>query len=206
MVMRTCLTILTIALLTGCSHWNELGRKHRGASIGAGAGAIIGAAIGGPGGAALGAAADAAESPDFVFDQEAVPAIAESHPRTLVSKVGDLKVGEPIDFKYPTEKTNAALFRLGDPVAGGVGPDGDIVGFLTSRMQVRGLSPKTGNHYRGILSRLFTWAMTQYGVKMPNDVNPAAKVERYRERARTIRFLTLPQIDEQLEGGAYVSH
>ena len=34
---------------------------------------------------------------------------------------------------------------------------------------------------------------------MPNDVNPAAKVERYRERARTIRFLTLPQIGEQLE-------
>ncbi len=52
----------------------------------------------------------------------------------------------------------------------------DIVAFLTSRMQTRGLSPKTGNHYRGILSRLFSWAMTQYGVKMPNGVNPAAKV------------------------------
>lgn len=75
----------------------------------------------------------------------------------------------------------------------------DIVAFLTSRMQTRGLAPKTGNHYRGILSRLFSWAMTQYGVKMPNDVNPAAKVERYRERSRTIRFLTLAQINEQLE-------
>ena len=75
----------------------------------------------------------------------------------------------------------------------------DIVAFLTSRMQTRGLAPKTGNHYRGILSRLFSWAMTQYGVKMPNGGNPAAKVERYRERARTIRFLTLAQINEQLE-------
>ena len=74
-----------------------------------------------------------------------------------------------------------------------------IVTFILNRMKDRGLSPKTCNHYRAILSRLFSWAMTQYGVKMPNDVNPAAKVERYRERARTIRFLTLPQIDEQLE-------
>jgi len=65
-------------------------------------------------------------------------------------------------------------------------------------MKDRGLSPKTCNHYRAILSRLFSWSMTKYGIKMPSDVNPASKVERYRERARTIRFLTLPQIDEQL--------
>ena len=74
-----------------------------------------------------------------------------------------------------------------------------IVTFILNRMKDRGLSPKTCNHYRAILSRLFSWAMTQYGIKMPNDVNPASKVERYRERAQTIRFLTLPQIDEQLE-------
>ena len=73
-----------------------------------------------------------------------------------------------------------------------------IVTFILNRMKDRGLSPKTCNHYRAILSRLFSWATSQYGIKMPNDVNPAAKVERYRERARTIRFLTLPQIDEQL--------
>jgi arsenite oxidase small subunit len=104
------------------------------AGLGAASGAVVvGVAIRGgtPGAAALGAAAEAPENPDFVFDQEAVPAIAESHPRALVAKVGDLKVDQPIDFKYPTEKTNAALFRLGKPVAGGVGPDGDIVGFLT---------------------------------------------------------------------------
>jgi len=34
---------------------------------------------------------------------------------------------------------------------------------------------------------------------MPGDKNPAMKVERYRERASQIRFLTLRQIDEQLE-------
>lgn len=74
-----------------------------------------------------------------------------------------------------------------------------IVSFILARMRDRELSPKTCNHYRAILSRLFSWAMTQYGVKMPNDTNPAAKVERYRERARTIRFLTLAQIEEQLK-------
>ncbi len=74
----------------------------------------------------------------------------------------------------------------------------EIVGFLTERMRTRGLSPKTGNHYRGILSRLFSWAMSQYGVHMPNDKNPASRVEKYKERAKTIRFLTLEQIDEQL--------
>ena len=73
-----------------------------------------------------------------------------------------------------------------------------IVTFILNRVKDRGLSPKTCNHYRAILSRLFSWATTQHGIKMPNDVNPASRVERYRERARTIRFLTLSQIDEQL--------
>jgi len=69
-----------------------------------------------------------------------------------------------------------------------------IVTFILNRVKDRGLSPKTCNHYRAILSRLFSWATTQHGIKMPNDVNPASRVERYRERARTIRFLTLSQI------------
>jgi hypothetical protein len=34
---------------------------------------------------------------------------------------------------------------------------------------------------------------------MPNDKNPAAKVERYKEPAPTIHFLTLKQIEEQLD-------
>jgi len=40
--------------------------------------------------------------------------------------------------------------------------------------------------------------MTQYGVRMPREKNPAAAVERYEERAPEISFLTLAQIDEQL--------
>src|SRR5271156_3734763 len=47
--------------------------------------------------------------------------------------------------------------------------------------------------------RLFNWSMTQNGIRMPGDKNPAARVERYKERAPEIRFLTLKQIDEQLD-------
>ena len=34
---------------------------------------------------------------------------------------------------------------------------------------------------------------------MPGDANPAARVERYRQRASEIRYLTMAQIDEQLQ-------
>jgi hypothetical protein len=55
----------------------------------------------------------------------------------------------------------------------------DISSFITSRMASRGL--------------------TQFGVRMPKDRNPASAVERYKEHAPEISFLKLPQINEQLE-------
>ncbi len=47
--------------------------------------------------------------------------------------------------------------------------------------------------------RLVSWSMDQRGVRMPGDRNPVKKVERYKERASTIRFLTLRQVDEQID-------
>ena len=41
--------------------------------------------------------------------------------------------------------------------------------------------------------------MEQYGIRMPENRNPAAKVERYKEKAQIIRFLSLEQIGEQLK-------
>ncbi len=73
-----------------------------------------------------------------------------------------------------------------------------VAAFISGQVQSRGLAPKTANRYREILCRLFNWAMEQAGVRMPGDKNPVAKVERYKERAPEIRFLTLAQIDEQL--------
>jgi arsenite oxidase small subunit len=84
-----------------------------------------------PGGAALGAIAPAAETPDHVFEQEPVPAVVTGYPRTRVASLSELKVNEPRDFMYPTDKTAASIFKLGKPVAGGVGPDGDIVALNT---------------------------------------------------------------------------
>lgn len=73
-----------------------------------------------------------------------------------------------------------------------------VAAFISSMKATRGHAPKTANRYREILIRLFNWSMTQHGIRMPGDRNPAARVERYREAAPEIRFLTLAQITQQL--------
>ncbi len=70
--------------------------------------------------------------------------------------------------------------------------------FIADRVLSNGLAPKTANRYREILCRLYNWAMVEGGVKMPNDKNPASKVRKYKLKASEISFLTIPQIDEQL--------
>ena len=75
----------------------------------------------------------------------------------------------------------------------------DIAAFLTAQVRARGLAPKTANRYREIICRLFNWAMKQRGVKTPDNLNPAAQVERRKEHAPKITFLTLQQIEEQLK-------
>lgn len=71
--------------------------------------------------------------------------------------------------------------------------------FIRERIQLSGIQAKTANRNREVLRRLFSWSMEEGGIRMPSDVNPAAKVKRYHERAPEIRFLTLEQIDQQLE-------
>lgn len=74
----------------------------------------------------------------------------------------------------------------------------DVATFIRSHTRSRGLAPKTANRYREIIVRLFNWATQQNGIRMPGGRNPAAPVERYKEPAPQIRYLTLEQIDEQL--------
>jgi integrase len=74
-----------------------------------------------------------------------------------------------------------------------------ISDFIAERVRVRGLSPKTANRYRESIAKVFAWAMDTERVCMPMDRNPGAKVAGYREPAPEIRYLTLTQIDEQLE-------
>lgn len=78
----------------------------------------------------------------------------------------------------------------------------DIAGFISGQVKSRGLAPKTANRYREILTRLFNWAMTQHGIRTPREKNPAAAVERYKEHAPEISFLTLEEIDKQLDAVA----
>jgi integrase len=75
----------------------------------------------------------------------------------------------------------------------------DIAQHIASQVRSKGLAPKTANRFREILTRLFNWAMQQHGIRTPNNVNPAAKVERYKEKAQEITFLSLAQINKQLE-------
>ena len=75
----------------------------------------------------------------------------------------------------------------------------DISAFIGRKVQDGNIGPKTANRYRELLMRLFAWAMDQRGVRVPGGANPARKVERYREPAPKIRFLTLEQIDQQLK-------
>ena len=73
-----------------------------------------------------------------------------------------------------------------------------ISDFIATRVRAKGLAPKTANRYREIICKLFNWAMDSGRVRLPSDRNPGAKVERYREPAPEIRYLTLDQIGGQL--------
>lgn len=74
-----------------------------------------------------------------------------------------------------------------------------VAGFIEDKIKRQGIAPKTANHYRSILRRVFNWSMKQHGLRIPNNTNPAARIDRYREKDRPIRYLTLPQIKEQLD-------
>ena len=71
--------------------------------------------------------------------------------------------------------------------------------FIGDQVRSRGLAPKTANRYREILVRLFNWSMKQKLIRTPGGINPVAAVERYREQAPQISYLTLKKITEQLE-------
>jgi len=75
---------------------------------------------------------------------------------------------------------------------------GQIASFIEHKVRVQGLKPKTANHYRSIIRRVFNWATDRGLIRIPSGINPASKVQPWKESAPEIRFLTLAQIDEQL--------
>jgi arsenite oxidase small subunit len=53
------------------------------------------------------------------------------YPSNRLANVKDLKTNEPLQVAYPDAEAPGVLIKLGSKVEGGVGPDGDIVGFTT---------------------------------------------------------------------------
>lgn len=63
-------------------------------------------------------------------EARATPVLAQvEYPSNRLANVADLKVNEPMDIAYPDADSPGVLLKLGTPVEGGVGPDGDIVAF-----------------------------------------------------------------------------
>ena len=80
-------------------------------------------------GAGVAAAAGAAAT---VVPQraEASPQLARvSYPSNRLANVSDLKPNAALQVAYPDADAPGVLLKLGAKVEGGVGPDGDIVGF-----------------------------------------------------------------------------
>lgn len=61
----------------------------------------------------------------------AVPSAGVEYPSNKLANVADLTLNEPLDVAYPDDEATGVLLKLGTRVEGGVGPDGDIVGFST---------------------------------------------------------------------------
>ena len=53
------------------------------------------------------------------------------YPKNRLANIAELKVGEPLDISYPDRDAPGVLIRLGSRVPTGIGPEGDIVGFIT---------------------------------------------------------------------------
>ena len=52
-----------------------------------------------------------------------------NYPKKGVAKAKGLPVNSPVRFNYPDAKSPCVLLKMGHPVEGGVGPDGDIVAY-----------------------------------------------------------------------------
>lgn len=72
--------------------------------------------------------------------------------------------------------------------------------FIADRIRIDGWAPKTANSMREILHRLFAYAIKHHDFQSRDRryPNPVTGVERQREPAPEIRFLTMDQIAQQL--------
>lgn len=78
-----------------------------------------------------GGMAGAAAAATFVApSQSRAQALARvDYPANRLANVADLAVNTPLDIAYPDADSPGVLLKLGTPVPGGAGPDGDIVAY-----------------------------------------------------------------------------
>ena len=82
-------------------------------------------------GAGVMAAGAAAATVVATGAEAAVPTARVTYPSNKLANLKDLKPNEPFDVAYPDADAPGVLLKLGKRVAGGAGPDGDVVGFTT---------------------------------------------------------------------------
>ncbi len=100
--------------MSGCKRMLEIGRRQF----------LRGGAVSAAGVAAAGVVASETKA--------AGHAARVNYPSTRLANVKDLKKNQPFEVAYPDADAPGVLLRLGDPVEGGAGPKGDIVGFSTT--------------------------------------------------------------------------
>ncbi len=61
--------------------------------------------------------------------QAAAGAAVLPYPKTSVGKAGAMQANTPVSFNYPDGDSPCVAIKMGERVAGGVGPDGDIVAY-----------------------------------------------------------------------------
>ena len=80
--------------------------------------------------AALGAAGAAVvTTPAQAETAAAGTATTLNYPRQTVGKASGMPVNQVVNFTYPDAASPCVAIRMGSPVVGGVGPNGDIVAF-----------------------------------------------------------------------------
>jgi len=80
-------------------------------------------------GGVLGAAGVAAATVMPAGQAQAQARAMVDYPSNRLANLADLMVNEPMDIGYPDADSPGILLKLGSPVAGGAGPDGDIVAY-----------------------------------------------------------------------------
>lgn len=83
-------------------------------------------------GAGVAAVAGAATATMGAAPADAKPSLSRvTYPAAKLGNIKDLKVNVAAPVAYPDKDAPGVLIKLGTKVAGGAGPDGDIVGFST---------------------------------------------------------------------------